>query len=238
MPEPRLHQEFCACTLGGIVVSNGEEKRILLHKFVVIFDIFMLIVSKTNKNYDMYERPFPDIWLFEYIWWYFVVWQLMICNYFMGEWAADSDERSLSSSQSKMFVNKIYHSSYNRCPFIKTSQSIKLAPVCLLSWIVFWLVKSLFLPLQSSSELTNQNFYSKSHVTIQFTFRTLADTNVILMLLMVYKINFMSCLRYRWRVYFKSVIFIASWWVSCCCAMHMFLICSWIFLCERIMIKV
>lgn len=127
---------------------------------------------------------------------------------------------------------------HNRCPFIKTSQSIKLPPVCLLRWIVFWLVKSLLLPLQSSSELTNQNFYSKSHVTIQFTFWTLADTNVIVMLLMVYKINFMSCLRYRWRVYFKSVIFIASWWVSCCCAMHMFLICFWIFVCERIMIKV
>lgn len=64
---PRLHQEFCACTLGGIVVSNGEEKRIFLHKFVVIFDIFMRIVSKMNKNYDMYERPFSDIWLFEYM---------------------------------------------------------------------------------------------------------------------------------------------------------------------------
>lgn len=161
----------------------------------------------------------------------------------MGEWTWDSNERSASSSlkkkpiEAKCLLTKST-AVHNRCPFIKTSQSIKLPPVCLLSWIVFWLVKSLFLPHQSSSELTNQNFYSKSHVTIQFTFWTLADTNVILMLLMVYKINFMSCLRYRWRVYFKSVIFIASWWVSCCCAMHMFLICFWIFLCERIMIKV
>lgn len=92
-------------------------------------------------------------------------------------------------------------------------------------------------PIQQRN--TNENFYSKNHVTIQFTFQTLTATYVIAILVMLHEINFMSCLRYRWRVYFKSVIFIASWWVSCCCATHMFLICFWFFICKKkMMIKI
>lgn len=65
----------------------GEDKRIFLHKFVGIFNIFMDFICFTTKNYDMCECPFlefyclktmicgvtsHDLWLFSgrmSIWW-------------------------------------------------------------------------------------------------------------------------------------------------------------------------